>query len=326
MRGPFVFGVLFAGLAVLLHQAARGQATNANPSVPESVALDPDLLSKIMLQGSWKNATSEEIDIYYEVLNHVRTVEDDALKAAARELIAKRRAASPKFQKALKRDPEREFWTFVDLFHNPKLYHGKPVTFKGHARQYRWMPADENKHGFQKLHELSLFTDDSQTNPIIVVCTSLPEGFPTREDLINNVSVTGYFFKMLAYDAHDAARIAPLIVAHRIEWRPTDDSSLMGPVHIAVYAAAVVLIVLMIFFSIRAGRIDRIQRSRRLASDSDSAEPDFSNLAAAADTGGIESAIAESADESDPQQANVGEQPPVANDSAPSTSTDQPPA
>jgi hypothetical protein len=73
----------------------------------------------------------------------------------------------------------------------------------------------------QKLHELWFFTDDSQHNPTVIVTPSLPDEFPRNADVVDSVTVTGCLFKMYVYGSQDANRIAPLLLAGRIEWNPT---------------------------------------------------------------------------------------------------------
>ena len=76
------------------------------------------------------------------------------------------------------------------------------------------------------LNELWLFTDDSQQNPAVIVTPHLPEDFPVNAPLINQVSVTGCFYKLYVYNSQDSRRVAPLILAGTIDWQPTDSEIL----------------------------------------------------------------------------------------------------
>lgn len=117
-----------------------------------------------------------------------------------------------------------EFQTYVDLFQNPEVWHGKLLTLKGHVRHVVSYPADEILFGKNKmLHELWLFTDDSQHNPAVIVTPHLPSDFPTDASVIDSVSVTGCFLKRYVYGSQDSARIAPLLLAGRVNWLPTAD-------------------------------------------------------------------------------------------------------
>lgn len=121
----------------------------------------------------------------------------------------------------MREQPER-FSTFVDLFQNPDVYHGRLVTLSGHVRHVVSYPPDDSlMPGGRMLNELWLFTDDSQHNPTVIITPSLPADFPVNADVIDRVSVTGCFFKRYVYSSQDAERIAPLILAGRISWQPT---------------------------------------------------------------------------------------------------------
>lgn len=117
-----------------------------------------------------------------------------------------------------------QFSTFVDLFQNPEVYHGRLVTLSGHVRHVVSYPGDEMMfQDGRMLHEIWLFTDDSQHNPTVVITPELPDSFPTSAEVIDRVTVTGCFFKRYVYGSQDADRIAPLILAGKISWDPTVD-------------------------------------------------------------------------------------------------------
>lgn len=120
----------------------------------------------------------------------------------------------------------RRFGTFVDLFTNPEEWQGHLVTLRGHVRHVLSYPARHPEFAGEYLHELWLYTEDSQSNPAVIVTPSLPEDFPTESDVIDHVSVTGCFFKSYVYRGQETRRIAPLILANRVHWSPTDDQIL----------------------------------------------------------------------------------------------------
>ena len=128
----------------------------------------------------------------------------------------------------LLKHPEK-FQTYVDMFQFPEEYHGRLVTLRGHVRHVVSYPGDETLFhdslydGGRALHELWLFTDDSQHNPAVIVTPNLPDDFPVDAEVIDRVSVTGCFFKRYVYGSQDTDRIAPLVLAGNIEWQPTAD-------------------------------------------------------------------------------------------------------
>lgn len=119
------------------------------------------------------------------------------------------------------RDAPQNFQTYVDMFQYPDAWHGQMVTLRGHVRHVVSYPGDETLFDGRTLHELWLFTDDSQNNPAVIVTPNLPADFPKDAEVIDSVSVTGCFFKRYVYGSQDAARMAPLLLAGRISWVPT---------------------------------------------------------------------------------------------------------
>ncbi|MCA9011573.1 MAG: hypothetical protein KDB01_17595, partial [Planctomycetaceae bacterium] len=118
------------------------------------------------------------------------------------------------------------FPTFVDVFQHPDRWQGHLVTLRGHVRRVTSHEADPGFFNSQPLHELWLFTDDSQNNPAVIVTPSLPEDFPRNAPVVDSVTVTGCLFKMYVYKSQDENRIAPLFLAGHIDWRPTNDQVL----------------------------------------------------------------------------------------------------
>lgn len=114
------------------------------------------------------------------------------------------------------------FDTYVDLFMNPSVWQGQLVTLRGHVRHVVSYPADHPEFEGRKLHELWLYTDDSQNNPAVIVTPTLPAEFPVDAPLIDQVTVTGCVFKQYVYRSQESRRIAPLILAGSVQWAPTD--------------------------------------------------------------------------------------------------------
>ncbi|MEZ6063396.1 MAG: hypothetical protein R3C19_23870 [Planctomycetaceae bacterium] len=119
-------------------------------------------------------------------------------------------------------DPDA-FQTYVDLFQHSDAWQGKLVTLRGHVRHVVSFVGDEMLFGGRPLHEVWLFTDDSQHNPAVIVTPDLPPDFPVGADVIDRVSVTGCYFKRYVYGSQESKRVAPLLLAGRIQWTPTLD-------------------------------------------------------------------------------------------------------
>lgn len=124
--------------------------------------------------------------------------------------------------RGFRKDPSK-FDTYVDLFEHSEQWQGKLVTLQGHVRHVVSYDGDETLFAGRRLHELWLFTDDSQHNPAVIITPNLPRDFPTKADVINRVSVTGCYFKRYVYGSQKDDRIAPLILAGSVQWSPTAD-------------------------------------------------------------------------------------------------------
>ncbi|MEQ9406692.1 MAG: hypothetical protein RIK87_03160 [Fuerstiella sp.] len=119
------------------------------------------------------------------------------------------------------RQQPHNFQTYVDMFEYPEVYHGHLVTLQGHVRHVVSYPADDLMFDGRMLHELWLFTDDSQHNPAVIVTPDLPSDFPREAEVVDRVTVTGCFFKRYVYGSQQNDRIAPLLLAARVDWKPT---------------------------------------------------------------------------------------------------------
>lgn len=193
----------------------------------DATALDPRWLTAAKHPQTGllsRNIRSEEAAGYFAILNHARQLPLTQLKAAAKTLQQERLAVVKRDSnfRYYFREPDAEFPTFVDVHRNPEAYHGRLVTFRGHMRRLVSYPAGENPHGLQQLHEAWLYVNGAQQNPVVVVCSEVPQGLATGSDiLVDFVSATGYFFKRYGYeDRTGEPRFAPLILAQRLEWSP----------------------------------------------------------------------------------------------------------
>jgi hypothetical protein len=119
------------------------------------------------------------------------------------------------------RSKPETFPVFVDLFQNPDAWQGQLVTVRGYVRRVMTHAGDRTLFRSQPLHELWLFTEDSQHIPTVIVTPSLPRDFPTDCDLIDSVTVTGCLLKMYVYRSQKDARLAPLLLAGHVEWAPS---------------------------------------------------------------------------------------------------------
>lgn len=108
---------------------------------------------------------------------------------------------------------------YVQLFRQPNQYRGRPITVSGTVRRVRQLPFPENACGLSGYWEVWLFPADNPSSPLVIYCLELPDGFPTNQPG-EGVEATGIFFKRWAYEAADAWRTAPIVLAKTLQWRP----------------------------------------------------------------------------------------------------------
>lgn len=264
-------------------------------------APETDVPPPVEIPAAWLNGVElipktalgvrpEEADAYYRILDRVRRVPSRKLKAADREFRLERIAAYERrigelFEKESKQDKtaarirkkQREkkasqfradpfsYPLVVDAFNRPQICQGKVVSFHGHARRLKKMPAGENDYGIGDLYELYLFDDEGRGAPVVVVFSELPPGFPTNvpeNDVIDGVSARGYLFKMYAYEGQERLQAVPLILARTVEWHPAPPVNRQFPGW--MYALLVVVgLVIFIFLFRRRDRDPDLEAARR---------------------------------------------------------------
>ncbi|WP_152050037.1 hypothetical protein [Tautonia marina] len=120
------------------------------------------------------------------------------------------------------RETARTDVVFSDLLDRPERYRGLPIRLQGTAR--RILRIDDLPDRIAPegaLYEAWTFTGDSRGFPYVLVFEDAPQGLPGGDDVNAFVIFHGYFFKLLAYNAADKARKAPMLIG-RLEYVPDD--------------------------------------------------------------------------------------------------------
>ncbi len=213
--------LLATGPVILCSHRGTAQSKDIRPV---SAQVTPDNLSPwltdVPLKIRRKGILPEETETYYQILGYARDVDTNQINKAAHSFLLNRWKES-KFQKR----PFEKFPVYVDIYLHPELYKGYPVTMSGHIQRTVKSNATANDFGIDSICEAWLYTEDSQANPTVVISTDFPEGFPIGEQVIDHVTVTGYFYRMYTYDARDTRRFAPLLIAHEIKWEPISEAN-----------------------------------------------------------------------------------------------------
>ncbi|MEX0715611.1 MAG: hypothetical protein WD066_03450 [Planctomycetaceae bacterium] len=244
----------------------------------ELIPFDTDLAEPILREIRSRRFTilPQERDAYLQSLLQARLVDPSRLEAAADEFLRKRMAERGS-NKSL-----ATYERYLDAYRQPEAYRGRPVTFRGHARRIAEMEVEENEYGIDTIYEVWLFTEDSQGNPLVVACTSIPDGIPTGRDLVpavETVEVTGYLLKMTGYGARDTNRIVPLVVAGRLKWTIPPESPTVGALWWVLGPITGIVLAAIAFLVLRSRAEERAFRARRARETGEGAAPDFDALA-----------------------------------------------
>jgi len=103
--------------------------------------------------------------------------------------------------------------TFAQLFSQPRSFRGRRVRIAGTIRRLQEVKAPTNALGIGAYWQAWLEPADGPASPIVVYFLSLPPGTPSGMRVEIPAVVDGVFFKRWAYQASDAIRLAPLLMA-----------------------------------------------------------------------------------------------------------------
>lgn len=103
--------------------------------------------------------------------------------------------------------------TFSQVFSQPRSFRGRRVRVAGTIRRLQEVPAPANPLGIAAYWQAWLEPAGGPAAPIVVYFLALPPGTPTGMRVEVPAIVDGVFFKRWAYQASDAIRLAPLLMA-----------------------------------------------------------------------------------------------------------------
>jgi hypothetical protein len=110
---------------------------------------------------------------------------------------------------------------FTHLLERPAQYRGVPVHLLGRAMRALTYESKLSPTG--RLYEVWIGTHESQYHPYVCIFEDLPKGFPVDPNITERVVFNGYFLKLMAYQAGDVPRVAPVLVG-RLGWTPPPKS------------------------------------------------------------------------------------------------------
>ncbi len=240
----------------------------------------PELDSELFAEVRDRTIGIEQAERFpmMKTLAHARLIDYQAQQQLAEHVWQEMQVAIEQ-ERAQKPNPnqrQRSDILFVDLFKNPEVYRGKPVTLTGTLRSLaKWPNAEVNGFEIQTVYEARIFPEDGQSNPVIVNFLEKPKTIPISDDLNQTARFTGYFFKMYGYrDQADVLRVAPLFLARQIEAVPVPYTSLADEWILIVGG---IILMLILGFVIWNRFNDRRFKNQWQHNRSD-ADPDLSQL------------------------------------------------
>ena len=202
----------------------------------------------------------------------------------------------------------------VPLFNQPLSQQGRLVVLSGSAREVTLVRVGDedivSRFGIDHYYQVFLFTEDSQSNPLVFCVRELPEGMPVGEEAQYGeyVTVAGFFFNTWAYRNRRAGaastpreewQLAPLLIGRDLKWHPRKKparSAYLGAIAGGLFVLALLGVWLALWrYSRGDKRFHRETIARQLGPDSGvsldrvglnaDGTPDFSGLDQAADSG-----------------------------------------
>ena len=103
---------------------------------------------------------------------------------------------------------------FTKLWNQPQKHRAELVKLRLHVqRVVKWEDAPENPAKVKTTYDVWGWSEDSGTNPYVVVTTELPPGFPEGTDVRAEAVVVGYFLKIMSFrGGDDKLRGAPVVI------------------------------------------------------------------------------------------------------------------
>ena len=114
---------------------------------------------------------------------------------------------------------------FVPLFRQSQVYRGKVIEVQGTVHAVYRSTAPSNEMGIVQYFVCWVRPAGGANSPLAIYVSELPEDFPQGDNVREEISVTGFFFKRMAYLAKDGSRTAPVVQAKSVRWKKTTPPS-----------------------------------------------------------------------------------------------------
>ncbi len=173
--------------------------------------------------------------------------------------------------------------SLVQLFEQSNEYRGELVTTKGTIRRAGRVKLPKNEHGLTHYYRIWLWPADHPTDPMMVWCLHLPEGFPMGMEIAEEAEVTGFYYRLVSYKAGGGQMLrAPMLLARTVHWRRKPDvaktpTPQRGPLSLALLiagsAAFALLTTAYVYYRTRRQGPSRLESLQALGTPRDAETP-----------------------------------------------------
>ena len=209
-----------------------------------------------------RHPNPEDREAFYQLLAAVGRAAGGELLQAAKEELPKTRAGWRTTDQQ-----GREQYSVAPLFNDPATQPGRLVELFGTARLVEEVRLDPRldadiiaRFGFNHYYQVSLFTDDSQGNPVTFCIRQLPKGMPygNLPQYGETVRIAGFFFKTWSYgvpkmtdpalnpgDPKTHQQLSPLLIGRSLTWFPAPQPADNTLANVVISGLVVLFIVIM---------------------------------------------------------------------------------
>lgn len=106
---------------------------------------------------------------------------------------------------------------FKQIWEEPDKWRGQLVELRLNVRDVTRWDLEQNPENVPTVYEALGWTDESGSNPYLVIFKELPEGMEIGPDVREDVTFVGYFLKLMYFKSRDNKfRAAPLLIGRVI--------------------------------------------------------------------------------------------------------------
>jgi hypothetical protein len=108
---------------------------------------------------------------------------------------------------------------FTHLYQDPATFRGQLIHLRVHIRQILPQPdLGPNSANAKEVYQATVRTDESQSNPYMLVLTEKDPNLPVGADVHAEGTFVGFFHKLMTYEDREGTRRAAPVLIGRLRW------------------------------------------------------------------------------------------------------------